>query len=289
MLSTAESSHSGPFVHAVAAGSSATEAGGSLASSQEQAMWAIEFERVSKSFGAHRVLVDLDLQVRPGEKVTLIGPSGSGKTTVLRLAMTLATPTSGDIRVFGESLLFDGQGKPLSSSQEARIRRRCGMVFQQFNLFPHLTVLQNLILAPTTVLRQPKEQAEQSALQYLKMVGLDSKVHAYPAQLSGGQQQRIAIARALILKPEILLLDEITSALDPELAGEVLDVVRSIAHESKVTLLIVTHEMRFARDISDRIAVFDAGRIIEQGPPDKIFSNPDSERTRAFLQSVLNH
>lgn len=260
----------------------------SSAATQQGAAWAIEFEKVSKSFGANRVLVDLDLQVRPGEKVTLIGPSGSGKTTVLRLAMTLGKPTTGDIRIFGESILFDSTGKPISDPEEARIRRRCGMVFQQFNLFPHLTVMRNLILAPTTVLGQAKEQAEESALKYLRMVGLEQKASAYPAQLSGGQQQRIAIARALVMKPEILLLDEITSALDPELAGEVLDVVRAIAQESQVSLLIVTHEMRFARDVSDRILVFDGGHIIEQGSPDKIFNNPALERTRAFLHSVLN-
>ncbi|MET4262443.1 polar amino acid transport system ATP-binding protein [Bradyrhizobium sp. S3.12.5] len=288
MSSTVDFSHHDPFVAAGAAAFDAKDPHRSAPNSQE-AMYAIEFEKVSKSFGAHRVLVDLDLQVRPGEKVTLIGPSGSGKTTVLRLAMTLEKPTSGDIRLFGESILFDAVGKPLSSSQEARVRRRCGMVFQQFNLFPHLTVLQNLILAPTTVLGQHKEQAARSALDYLRMVGLEAKVHAYPAQLSGGQQQRIAIARALILKPEIILLDEITSALDPELAGEVLDVVRGVAQETKVTLLIVTHEMRFAREVSDRVLVFDAGRIIEQGSPDKIFSNPETTRTRTFLRSVLDH
>jgi polar amino acid transport system ATP-binding protein len=255
----------------------------------QQAVCAIEFGKVSKSFGAHNVLVDLDLQVRRGEKLTLIGPSGSGKTTVLRLAMTLEKPTRGDIKILGESILFDAAGKPLSSGEEARVRRRCGMVFQQFNLFPHLTVLQNLILAPTTVLRQSREQAVESALEYLRMVDLEAKKDAFPAQLSGGQQQRIAIARALVLKPEILLLDEITSALDPELAGEVLDVVRNVAREANVTLLIVTHEMRFAREVSDRIVVFEAGRVIEQGSAEKIFSNPESDRTRAFLQSVLSH
>jgi polar amino acid transport system ATP-binding protein len=163
------------------------------------------------------------------------------------------------------------------------------MVFQQFNLFPHLTVLDNLMLAPTTVLRLSKEQALQSAIEHLRMVGLEEKAHAYPGQLSGGQQQRIAIARALVLRPEILLLDEITSALDPELVGEVLDVVRNVAQATDVTLLVVTHEMRFAREFSDRIVVFEAGKIIEDGAPEKIFSHPDSERTRAFLRSVLDH
>jgi polar amino acid transport system ATP-binding protein len=253
------------------------------------AQWAIEFSKVFKSFGTHQVLVDLDLQVSPGERVTLSGPSGSGKTTVLRLGMTLERPTRGDVRLFGESVLFDAAGKPLSGVSERQIRRRCGMVFQQYNLFPHMTVLQNLVLAPTSVLGHSREQAEHGALEYLRIVGLESKVNAYPSQLSGGQQQRIAIARALVLKPEILLLDEITSALDPELVSEVLDVVRNVARETRVTLLIVTHEMRFAREVSDRIVVLEAGRIIEQGPPEKIFKNPDSERTRSFLQSVLNH
>lgn len=288
MRSTAELSRAGAFLRQ----GGATSAAGldqTTATSSPDAQWAIQFEKVSKNFGAHRVLDELSLQVRPGEKVTLIGPSGSGKTTVLRLAMTLDRPSSGDIKIFGQSILFNARGEPLSPAQEARIRRRCGMVFQQFNLFPHLTVLQNLVLAPTSVLKQPKDQAEQSALEYLRMVGLEAKVHAYPSQLSGGQQQRIAIARALVLKPEILLLDEITSALDPELAGEVLDVVRQVAQETKVTLLIVTHEMRFAREVSDRIVVFEAGRVIEEGAPEKIFSNPESNRTRVFLQSVLNH
>ncbi len=252
-------------------------------------MWAIEFEKVSKSFGSHQVISDLDLQVRPGEKVTLIGPSGSGKTTVLRLAMTLEHPTSGDLRIHGDSILKGKDGKPLSTAEERLIRAKCGMVFQQFNLFPHLTVMENLVLAPTTVLGQSKREAQAAGMEYLRMVGLEEKAGSYPSQLSGGQQQRIAIARALVMKPEVLLLDEITSALDPEISNEVLDVVRRIAAEGKVSMLIVTHEMRFAREVSDRIVVFEAGRILEQDTPEKIFTNPASERTRTFLQSVLNH
>jgi polar amino acid transport system ATP-binding protein len=250
---------------------------------------AVRFTKVSKAFGSSQILTDLDLDVLPGEKVTLIGPSGSGKTTVLRLVMTLEKPTSGDIRLFGESIIRDDQGLPRSSRDEARIRSRCGMVFQQFNLFPHMTVLDNLVLAPRTVLKLDKERSKELAMEHLRLVGLSQKASAYPGQLSGGQQQRIAIARALALRPQILLLDEITSSLDPELAGEVLDVIRNIAHVTKITLLIVTHEMRFAREISDRVAMFDGGRIVEQGSPEEIFGNPRCDRTKAFLQSVLNH
>ena len=253
----------------------------------EPAVPAIAFSGVSKSFGDVTVLKALNLVVDRGERVTLIGPSGSGKTTVLRLAMTLERPTAGDIRVFGESIVNDANGRPLKTSEESRIRRRCGMVFQQFNLFPHLTVLDNLLLAPRSVLGMSKAQATELAIEHLRLVGLESKALAWPGSLSGGQQQRIAIARALVLRPEILLLDEITSALDPELVAEVLDVVREIARTGRTTMLIVTHEMRFAREVSDRVVVFDAGHVVEQGTAEQIFREPTSERTRVFLRSVL--
>jgi polar amino acid transport system ATP-binding protein len=258
-------------------------------SSGPSAVAAIEFANVSKSFGANSVLADLDLSVAAGERLTLIGPSGSGKTTVLRLAMMLDRPTAGDIRLFGESIVTGPDGRPRSARTAARMRRRCGMVFQQFNLFPHMTVLQNLTLAPRTVLGLSAEEGEQRALDHLRMVGLEDKRTAYPGQLSGGQQQRIAIARTLALRPDILLLDEITSSLDPELVGEVLEVVRKIAQETDVTFLIVTHEMRFARQVSDRVAMFDSGRIIEQGSAERIFTEPRRERTKSFLRSVLDH
>jgi len=250
---------------------------------------AIEFRDVTKSFGTHTVLTEFNFQLAAGEKVTLIGPSGSGKTTVLRMAMTLEKPERGDIRVFGQSVLRDPSGAPLSPAQERAARSRCGMVFQQFNLFPHMTVLENMTLAPRTVTRLERGVAESRSRELLRMVGLEHKASAYPSQLSGGQQQRIAIARALVLEPEILMLDEITSALDPELAGEVLDVVRTIAARTRISLLIVTHEMKFAREISDRILVLDAGRIIEEGTPEQIFAQPRTARTRQFLQSVINH
>lgn len=250
---------------------------------------AIEFISVTKRYRDHTVLDGFELSVRSGEKVALIGPSGSGKTTVLRLAMMLEPPTSGDIRLLGESVSQDARGAPISAAARARIRRRCGMVFQQYNLFPHMTVLENLVLAPRLVLGQTPAASREQAFEHLALVGLTEKATAYPGQLSGGQQQRIAIARALILRPKILLLDEITSALDPELAGEVLDVVRNVARETSISLLIVTHEMRFARDIADRIIMFDRGNVIEQGSPAEIFGAPRMERTRSFLHSVMNH
>jgi polar amino acid transport system ATP-binding protein len=258
-------------------------------SSEIPAPVAVQFVNVSKSFGPHSVLSGLDLSVKAGERLTLIGPSGSGKTTVLRLAMMLDRPTAGDIRLFGESIVTGPGGRPRSAREGARLRRRCGMVFQQFNLFPHMTVRQNLTLALRTVLGLSAEESEQRALDHLRMVGLEEKRTAYPGQLSGGQQQRIAIARTLALRPDILLLDEITSSLDPELVGEVLEVVRRIAQETDITFLIVTHEMRFARQVSDRVAVFDAGRIIEEGSPETIFTEPRCERTKSFLRSVLDH
>lgn len=249
---------------------------------------AVRFARVSKAFGETVVLDALDLECAIGEKVALIGPSGSGKTTVLRLAMGLETPTSGDILIHGESTVRREDGTPRSERERARIGRRCGMVFQQFNLFPHMSVVSNLTLAPKTVLGLSREESEQRAVEHLKMVGLEDKLYAYPEQLSGGQQQRIAIARALAMRPEVLLLDEITSALDPELVGDVLKVVRRIAEETNITLLIVTHEMRFAREIADRVVVFDNGAIIEQGNPERLFTAPGHQRTKVFLHSILN-
>ncbi len=250
---------------------------------------AIRFDGVSKSFGETVVLRDFDLACRAGEIVTLIGPSGSGKTTVLRLAMGLETPTAGDIRIHGESTTRRADGTPLSRRDRARIERRCGMVFQQYNLFPHMDVLSNLTLAPRTVLGLSRPESEQRAREYLEMVGLADKIHALPDQLSGGQQQRIAIARALAMRPQVLLLDEITSALDPELVAEVLKVVRQLAEETSIAMLIVTHEMRFAREIADRVIVFDGGSIVEQGDPEQIFSAPSHPRTRSFLQSILSN
>ncbi|MFF0788065.1 ectoine/hydroxyectoine ABC transporter ATP-binding protein EhuA [Streptomyces spiralis] len=251
----------------------------------------VRFDHVVKRFGDHVVLDELDFTVRRGEHVTLIGPSGSGKTTILRLLMTLERVSDGVIWVDSQPLSHmpgpDGRLKPADEKHLRRIRKKIGMVFQQFNLFPNMTVLRNITEAPVNVLGLSRGEAEQRARELLDLVGLADKVDAHPSQLSGGQQQRVAIARALAMRPEILLLDEVTSALDPELVAGVLDLLREIAHTTDITMLCVTHEMNFARDISDQVMMFDSGRVIESGPPERIFGEPEHERTREFLSAVL--
>ncbi|WP_280343702.1 ectoine/hydroxyectoine ABC transporter ATP-binding protein EhuA [Nocardia neocaledoniensis] len=249
----------------------------------------IRFDRVVKRFGDLVVLDELDFSVRRGEKVTLIGPSGSGKTTILRLLMTLETITDGVIWVDGEPLTHTERGGKLVPAKEKHlraVRTKIGMVFQQFNLFPNMTVLENITEAPVHALGTSKAEARERAMHLLDVVGLADKARAHPSQLSGGQQQRVAIARCCAMDPKVMLLDEVTSALDPELVGDVLDVLRTIAETTDITMLIVTHEMRFAREVSDRVLMFDSGRIVEQGPPAQIFEAPTNERTRKFLEAV---
>jgi polar amino acid transport system ATP-binding protein len=241
----------------------------------------IRLEGVTKRFGDNTVLDGLDLSVDAGRHVTLIGPSGSGKTTILRLLMTLAQPDEGTITVDGQRLF------PAPEKQVREVRKKIGMVFQQFNLFPNMSVLRNLTEAPVRVLGMSKDEAEARARELLDLVGLADKCDAKPTRLSGGQQQRVAIARALAMRPQVLLLDEVTSALDPELVAGVLDLLRDIARSTDITMLCVTHEMGFARDISDQVLMFDAGRVIEAGPPEKIFGDPERERTREFVSAVL--
>ncbi|GAB7389039.1 ectoine/hydroxyectoine ABC transporter ATP-binding protein EhuA [Bacillaceae bacterium] len=246
----------------------------------------VRYRKVSKSFGDLQVLREIDLDVAPGEKVAIIGPSGSGKTTLIRLLMTLERPTSGTIEVDGELLWHKkvkGRLVPADEKHLHRIRGKIGMVFQQFNLFPHMNVLRNCTDAPVHVLGLSREEAEERAKEMLAKVGMLDKLDAYPSQLSGGQKQRVAIARALVMRPKVMLFDEPTSALDPELVGEVLDVIREIAAEGEMAMLLVTHEMDFARDVADRVIFTDGGRIVEQGPPEKIFESPQSPRLRAFL------
>ena len=250
----------------------------------------IRFDDVTKRFGDNTVLDGMNFTVAPGERVTLIGPSGSGKTTILRLLMTLEKVTDGVIWVGSEPLTHERKGGKLVPASEKylrAVRRRIGMVFQQFNLFPNMTVMGNITEAPVNVLGKSKEEARTAARALLDRVGLGDKADAHPTQLSGGQQQRVAIARALAMEPDILLLDEVTSALDPELVADVLNVLRDIADTTDITMLIVTHEMHFARDVSHRVLMFDNGDIVESGPPDKIFGHPDHDRTRAFLKAVI--
>ncbi|TDD02321.1 ectoine/hydroxyectoine ABC transporter ATP-binding protein EhuA [Nonomuraea deserti] len=251
----------------------------------------IQFDKVVKRFGDVTVLRELDFHVKPAERVTLIGPSGSGKTTILRLLMTLERVTSGTIEVDGQCLSHMKRGDrtvPADEKHLRQVRKKIGMVFQQFNLFPNMNVLRNITEAPVRALGVPREQAEEKARELLEMVELSDKALAHPSQLSGGQQQRVAIARALAMEPEVLLLDEVTSALDPELVSGVQSLLRDIARSSNLTLLCVTHEMNFARDISHRVLMFDQGQIVEDGPPEQIFNEPEQQRTRDFLQAVLD-
>ncbi|TPN30971.1 ectoine/hydroxyectoine ABC transporter ATP-binding protein EhuA [Mesorhizobium sp. B2-3-3] len=250
----------------------------------------VRFDNVSKRYGALTVLDGLNLEIARGEKVSVIGPSGSGKTTVLRMLMTLETINDGVIWVEGEPLTHMQQGGTLVPANLAHIRRiraKIGMVFQSFNLFPHMTAMANCIEAPITVLGMKRADAEARAAELLDMVGLSQKKDHYPSQLSGGQPQRVAIARALAMRPKIMLFDEVTSALDPELVGEVLQVIRQIGREHDLTMLMVTHQMGFAKEFSDRVCFFYQGKICEQGPPGELFGAPKNERTRQFLHAVL--
>jgi polar amino acid transport system ATP-binding protein len=250
----------------------------------------VRFAGVTKRYGPLTVLDSLDLDVKQGEKVAIIGPSGSGKTTVLRMLMTLEQIDDGIIFVDGEPLthmMKNGQRVPADKAHIRRVRGKIGMVFQSFNLFPHMTALQNCIEAPVTVLGMSRPEAVARAADLLDLVGLSEKKDHYPSQLSGGQQQRVAIARALAMRPRIMLFDEVTSALDPELVGEVLQVIRKLGSEHDLTMLMVTHQMGFAREFADRVCFFYQGRICEQGLPEQFFTSPRNERTRQFLNAVL--
>lgn len=250
----------------------------------------ITFEKVVKQFGSHVVLDHLDFSVSRGERVALIGPSGSGKTTILRLLMTIEKSDGGVIWIEDQPLSHQYKGDKLVVASEKHlrsVRKRIGMVFQQFNLFPNMSVIENITEAPIHVLGKSKAEATARARELLQTVGLADKENSHPTKLSGGQQQRVAIARALAMDPDILLLDEVTSALDPELVADVLDVLRTIAETTDITMLIVTHEMGFARDVADRVLVFDQGKILEEGTPENIFKNPTQARTQAFLKAVL--
>ncbi|MCF2601838.1 MAG: amino acid ABC transporter ATP-binding protein [Veillonellaceae bacterium] len=238
----------------------------------------IDIKNLHKSFGGHEVLKGIDLHINPQEVVVIIGPSGSGKSTLLRCMNLLEVPTSGSVVVDGMDLTGDADIN--------KAREEIGMVFQRFNLFPHMTVLKNITLAPMKVRNISQEEAEKTARELLERVGLGDKADAYPPQLSGGQQQRVAIARALAMKPKVMLFDEPTSALDPEMVNEVLDVMKSLANEG-MTMAVVTHEMGFAREVGDRLLFVDGGTIIEQGDPREVFENPKEERTKLFLSKVL--
>lgn len=241
----------------------------------------IHFHQVNKHYGQFHVLKDINLSIKQGEVVVVIGPSGSGKSTMVRCINRLETITDGE-------LIVDGVRINDKSTDINKLRRDIGMVFQHFNLYPHKTVLENITLAPMKVNGVSKEEAEKTAMFYLEKVGIPDKANSYPSQLSGGQQQRVAIARGLSMKPKIMLFDEPTSALDPETIGEVLDVMKKLAREG-MTMVVVTHEMGFAKEVADRVVFMDQGQIVEEAPPAEFFANPREERARLFLSRILNH
>ncbi len=244
----------------------------------------LQLSHAGKSFGQLEVLKDISLSVDKGEVVSIIGPSGSGKSTLLRCATLLERLDRGSLDYMGESAAMDADGHTVYTRDLKPFRRQFGLVFQSFNLFPHYTVLKNCMDAPVSVLGRPARQVKAEVMALLEKMGLANKADAYPCQLSGGQQQRVSIVRALAMQPEILFFDEPTSALDPELTGEVLKVIRQLAEE-KMTMVIVTHEMAFARAVSDRVVFMDGGVIVEEGTPAQVFEDPKSERTRQFLGS----
>ncbi len=251
---------------------------------------AISISDLHKRFADIEVLKGISLEAHQGDVVSILGSSGSGKSTLLRCINLLETPTSGEISVYGEALKLaqnrHGEMEPLDQKQINRVRSSLAMVFQSFNLWSHMTILENIIEAPVHVLKKPRAEATEHAMELLKKVGITDKAEAYPGMLSGGQQQRVAIARALAMEPKAMLFDEPTSALDPELVNEVLQVMRQLADEGR-TMIVVTHEMGFAREVSDQVIFLHQGRIEEQGPPREVFENPSSERFKQFLSSGL--
>ncbi|WP_308640172.1 amino acid ABC transporter ATP-binding protein [Paenibacillus silvisoli] len=246
----------------------------------------LEVHNLTKSFGDAAVLKGIDVQLEQGQVLVVIGPSGSGKSTLLRCLNVLETPTSGTIAIGKERLRFEPGSKP-KQADVLSLRRQTGMVFQAYHLFPHLTALQNIMEGQITALRRTKQEARARAEALLAKVGLPDKADAYPHQLSGGQQQRVGIARAMSIDPKLLLFDEPTSALDPELVREVLKVIRELAQEGR-TMMIVTHEMQFAREVADRVILIDDGAIVEEGPPEQLFGRPSQERTKQFLSLVMD-
>lgn len=241
----------------------------------------IQMESVNKYFGDHHVLKDINLNIKEGEKVVIIGPSGSGKSTLIRCMNRLEEITDG-------KLIVDGSDLSTTNTHVQKVRQKVAMVFQNFNLYSHKTILENVTLAPIKVLKVDKKTAEETGMKYLKRVGLEEKAHQYPAQLSGGQQQRVAIARALNMHPEVILFDEPTSALDPEMIQEVLDVMTDLS-DSNITMVVVTHEMGFARSVADRIIFMDNGTIVETGTPETFFANTQNKRAQDFLSKIIQH